>query len=400
MLNNISIRELRTKKGMRKALIIVISFLTILFGGLFGFHAFISHKFTTIMSTWKRPPIVVTAEKAQDETWNPYLESVGTATAIQSINVSAQTSGIISKIYFKSGDNVTKGQQLFDIDSSVLQAQLKQNQANEALKKITYLRDQKLFKTNAVSQQTLDTSKADYIAAKAATEATKANINHTIIRAPFSGKIGIRQISIGSFFQQGNTAASLDTINPIYVDFTIPGNDISKISIGQKVQLKSQAFPNIKITGKVTALNSRITDDTKAIEVRAIFQNNDNKIFPGMFVTTHLILPAMNKVVSIPQTAVNYTLYGDTVYKLTPKIGENGKQEFASYNTAPGKLLHTKDKVYIAKTLPISTGTFNGKKVSITSGLMKGDLVVTSGQLKLKDGSEVTINNKYIPSIK
>jgi membrane fusion protein, multidrug efflux system len=400
MLDKISIHKLRSKKGMRNAFLIVIAFLIILFGGLFGLHAFIKYKFSNIMTEWKRPPVVITASSAISSQWNPYIDATGTAKAIQSINVSAQTSGIISKIYFKSGDAVKKGQHLFDIDSSVLQAQLKQDQAQEALKKITYLRDEELFKTKAVSQQTRDTSKAEYLASKAATEATRANIQHTIITAPFSGTIGIRKISIGDFFKQGDTAASLDTMNPIFIDFTIPGNDISKISINQKAEFYSKAFPQNKVTGIVSAINSRISNNTKSIEVRALVKNNKNIVFPGMFVTVHLLLPAEKNITSVPQTAINYTLYGDTVYKLTPKLNNNGTQETASYNVAPGKILHTKEKVYIANSTPITIGVFNGKRASITSGISSGDLVVTSGQLKLKDGDKVTINNKYTPKVK
>ena len=397
MLDKLSIHKLRSKKGMRNAFLIVIAFLIILFGGLFGLHSFMKHQFSSIMSTWKRPPTVVTASSATSSQWNPYIGSTGTATAIQSINVSAQTSGIISKIYFKSGDSVKKGQHLFDIDSSVLQAQLKQDQAQESLTKITYLRDEELFKTKAVSQQTRDTAKANYLAAKAATEATKANIQHTIITAPFSGKIGIRKISVGDFFKQGDTAASLDTINPIFIDFTIPGNDISKISINQKVAFYSKAFSNNKVTGTVSAINSRISNDTKSIEVRALVKNNKKIVYPGMFVIVHLLLPEQKKVISVPQTAINYTLYGNTVYKLTPKLNKDGAQETASYNVAPGKILHTKEKVYIANAIPVTIGVFNGKRASITSGLNADELVVTSGQLKLKGGDEVTINNKYTP---
>ncbi len=394
--------QVRTKKGLIKAFIIVGLFLIVLFGGLFGFHAFVNSKIGTIMSTWKVQPAVITAATAKAETWNPYLESVGNAVAIESINVSAQASGLVSAIYFKSGETVQKGQKLFELDSTMLQAQLKQNQANEALKRITYKRDEKLLKSKAISQQTLDIARANYAAAEAQTEATQAQINYTIVKAPFAGKIGIRSISVGDFFQQGNAAATLDTISPIFVDFTISGNNLSEVHTGQLIKVFSETYPGKEFEGKVIALDSRISENSRALNVRAELQNKEKKIFPGMFLTTHLMLPTKNKVISVPQTAINYTLYGDTVYVLKPVLDKDGKQEMASYNVQsdPGKLIHTKDKLYTAELASVDIGTLNGKKAAITKGVESGDLVVSSGQLKIKGGQKVTINNQYIPKVK
>ena len=402
MTDNTTPSQTRTKKGMTKAFIIVGAILLVLFGSIFGFNAFVSSKVSSIMSNWKMAPIVISAEKAKSETWTPYVESTGSATAIQSINVSAQTSGLVSAIHFKSGQNVKKGEVLFTLDSTVLQAQLKQAQADEALKKITYLRDEELFKTKAVSQQTRDTSEANYAAAKATTEANQASINYTIIRAPFSGKIGIRNISLGGFFQQGDTAATLDTISPIFIDFTISGDSLADVHNGQEVEIYADTYPDKVFKGKVVALNSRISENTRALDVRAELENKNQEIFPGMFLTVHLMLPEQNKVISVPQTAINYTLYGDTVYVLSPVMDKNGKQETASYNiqSDPTHLVRTQDKVYTAKTVQITVGTLNGKLASIDSGVKAGDLVVTSGQLKLKDGASVTIDNKYMPVVK
>ena len=402
MTDNTTASQARTKKGMIKAFIIVGVILLILFGSIFGFNAFIGSKKSEIKSNWKMQPIVISAEKAKSLTWTPYIDATGSATAIQSINVSAQTSGLVSAIHFKSGQNVKKGEVLFTLDSAELQAQLKQAQADEALKKITYKRDAELYKTKAVSQQTLDTSEADYAAAKATREGSQASINYTIIRAPFSGKIGIRNISLGGFFQQGDTAATLDTISPIFIDFTVSGDSLAQVKPGQEVEVFADTRPDKVFKGKVVALNSRISENTRALEVRAELENKDQEIFPGMFLTIHLMLPEQNKVISVPQTSINYTLYGVTIYVLSPVMDKNGKQETASYNiqSDPTHLVRTQDKVYIAKSVPVTVGTLNGKLASIDSGIKAGDLVVNSGQLKLKDGVRVTIDNKYMPVVK
>ena len=209
------------KKKLIKAFVIVIAILIVIFGGIFGFSSFVNGKKAAAMATWKMQPPEVTATKAQSETWYPSVKTVGEAVAIQNVSLTAQVSGLVSSITFEAGQMVKKGQVLFMLDTQQLQAQLKQAQADLQLAKITYQRDLDLVKKQAVSQQTADESKAKYDANLANVESIQADINYRTVTAPFDGKLGLRNISLGQFFSAGNSAATLTEISPIYIDFTI-----------------------------------------------------------------------------------------------------------------------------------------------------------------------------------
>ena len=368
-------KQLRRPPSKLKAYIFVILFTLIVFGGIFGYKAFQDHMIAKFMAHYQPPPQAVSTVTAKIQDWHPYIQTSGQAEAIQSVNVTAQVSGIITKIYFQSGQAVKKGQKLFEMDTMALQAQLAQNTANMKLAQITHRRDKSLYEKNAISQQAYDQTLAQYDASKAEVAATQANINYRIIRAPFSGRIGIRQINVGQFFQAGNTAAPLNTINPIYVNFTIPGNQVSDVVLGETVKVYPDSDEQHAMTGTVTSINSEVTNDTRGLTVQATIDNPDKRIIAGMYINTHLILPIQNNVVTIPQTAINHTLYGNTVFVLTsPK--KQGKQT-----------------VYNAKEVNVKIGTLNGKQAQITEGVQAGDLIVNTGQFKLKNNTPVIINN-------
>ncbi|WP_192484469.1 MULTISPECIES: efflux RND transporter periplasmic adaptor subunit [Cysteiniphilum] len=384
------------KKKLIKAFIIVIAILVVIFGGIFGFASFVNGKKASAMATWKMQAPEVTATAAKSETWYPSVKTIGEAVAIQNVNVTAQASGLVSTISFEAGQMVKKGDVLFTLDTEQLQAQLKQAQADLELARITYQRDADLLKQQAVSQQTADQSKAKYDANLANVESIQADINYRTVKAPFDGKIGLRQISLGQYFSAGNSAATLTEISPIYIDFSIPQNNFSNVKVGGDIKFTSDAYPGVTFKAKITAINSQITSDNRALNIQATFDNKDQQhlIYPGMFLDVSLILPPIPNTIIIPRNAVSYTLYGETVYVLVPdfKDGQPVMSEYSAMKDGQVQLVSTGKQQYTAKQVPVKTTMTNDNKV-IVRGIKAGEMVATSGQNKLQNGVSVVINN-------
>ncbi|MCF6775944.1 efflux RND transporter periplasmic adaptor subunit [Thiotrichales bacterium 19X7-9] len=384
------------KKFIIFAICLVI-FLVILFGGIFGFGSFINAKKSETLASFVFPPTEISATKAKAQDWQKYIESVGTVAAINGVNVTSQSSGKITEINFKSGQMVKKGDLLFKMDTSELEGQLKQNKANLEIDKITYDRNKELYDQNAVSKQTLDTDYANYQGSIGSVEATQAQINYLQVHAPFSGKIGIRQINLGEYFQAGSNAASLNQIDPIYVNFNITESDVDKIKLGQTVELTTSSFPGKTFKGTITAIDSRLSDDTLGLQVQATVKNSDTKaqLLPGMFTDVHVMLGVDKNVVVIPQNAITYTLYGNSIYILTAdmKDGKPVKGSYTSMASGKAEIVEMKQDQYTANVHTIRVGETRGNQTEVLSGVKPGDIVVTSGQLKLKNGVKAVINN-------
>ncbi|MCF6808357.1 efflux RND transporter periplasmic adaptor subunit [Thiotrichales bacterium 19S9-12] len=377
---------------------ILVVFLIVLFGGIFGFGHMVNSKKAEALATMIFPPTQVSAKAAEEQKWPVYIESVGTTAAINGVNVTSQLSGKVTKINFKSGQMVKEGDLLFKMDTKQLEAQLKQDKASLELKKITYDRDYELYQKNATSKQELDQSYAAYQEAIGIVEATQAQIDYMHVYAPFSGEIGIRQINLGEYFQAGNNAASLNQIDPIYINFNITENDISKVKLDQEVQVFTNSFPGKTYTGKVTAIDSRFSDKTLGLEVQATIQNSDKnaQLLPGMFAEVHLMLHKDKNVIVVPQSAITYTLYGNSVFILTPdmKDGKPVKGQYTSFKGGQASIVTMKEDQYTAKSVTIREGEIRGNDVIIINGVKPGDLVATSGQLKLKNGAKAVVNNQ------
>ena len=266
------------------------------------------------------------------------------------------------------------------------------------LAKITYDRDQDLLKQNAISQQQADTSKSNYQASAANVDSIKADINYRIIKAPFSGKIGLRQVNLGQFFNAGDSAATLTEITPIYINFTVSQNDFSKIKVGNEIKFTADAYPGEVFKAKITAINSEITKNNRAIDVQATYENKDQKhlIYPGMFVDVDVVLPPLNNIIILPRNAINYTLYGETVYALQPdyKGGKPVISEYSAFKDGKAQLISTGKAQYTAKQTPVKTTATDDNKV-IVEGVKANAMVATSGQNKLQNDSKVIINNEF-----
>ena len=255
-----------------------------------------------------------------------------------------------------------------------------------------------MVKTGSVSQQTFDESEAKYQEAAAQVQSIQANIDYHIVRAPFDGMIGIRNISLGQFFNQGDNAATLTMINPIYINFQVPQNYIGDVKVGTKVTFTSDAYPGKTFSADVTALNSAIGLSNRSMTAQATFTNDDqdNLIVPGMFVNVSILLPVIEDAIVMPRTSVSYSLYGQTVFVLDP-VMQDGKQVDATYSKfEDGKMTQVSmgTPLYTANPVTVTTSSTRDNMV-IVEGLKAGQIIATSGQNKLQKGASVTVNNKY-----
>lgn len=372
---------------MKKRMTIMIIALVVVFGGILAWNILRSVMMKAYFSKFQLPPISLSATRAIVTKWNPELPAVGSLQAINGVNVTSQNSGQIVKIYFNSGDVVKAGQPLVQQDISIDTQILKGYQASLNFNKVTYRRQLDLSKKGFVSQAELDSSLSQLQQAQANVAKTEITINQKSIKAPFTGKVGIRLANLGQYLNPGDPIAPLQQLDPLRVLFTLPEQDFSKLYVGQPILLSVDAYPNKTFSGKINAINSEVNVNTRNIQVEAFIANPNSLLYPGMFANVRVILPAIPHVVVVPQTAVSYDLYGDSVYVLTPIPTD--KAESKKIN----KDQPAQPTVYTPKQIFVKTGERQGNQVVITQGLSGGELVVTSGQLKITDNSTVVVDN-------
>lgn len=336
----------------------------------------------------KMPPVLVSVATSRAESWQPYIESVGSMTAVQGITLSPQVSGVVTAIHFDSGAVVQKGQLLVSLDTDVLQAQLDNSIAAMKLAKINFDRQAQLYQQAAASKSDYDTALATLEQDQALVAQNQALLDQKLIRAPFAGVVSIRQISLGQYLNAGDPITSLQMLSPIFVDYTISQQELSKVFVGQAVEVTTATFPGMIFNGKVVAISSNVDPNTRSIAVRAELANNDSKqqLLPGMFVTIHTLLPVQDNVVTIPQSAVGYSLYGDSVYEVVPQSKNQG---------AKGKIPYQYTG-FAAHQVYVTTGDVRGTDVAILKGLPSGVQVVTAGQIKLQEGTAVTFDKATV----
>ena len=355
---------------MKKRMLFMLVFVILLFGGLFTYKWFEQRMMTKGMASFTPPPTVVETTTVQQESWHPYLTSIGTLSARQGVDIKAEAPGLVSEVLFESGQDVKKESLLVQLDDDIERANLHSYEAARKLAKQTWDRNRTLLVKKAISQTLFDQSSASLDEARAAVDQTKASLHKKKIHAPFSGRIGIRRVEPGDYVKEGDLIATLQNINQLYVDFNLPEQDYPELYDGQDIRFTVRAFPNQPFQGTVDAINARIDRNTRNIEVRAVVENNDLQLIPGMFADIQILAREPQQVITVPQTAVTYTLYGDSVYLVD--------------NSKPNHM--------VVRLTPVTTGDIQDNRVAITSGLNTGDIVVTSGQLKLRNGGRVTLS--------
>ncbi len=317
-----------------------------------------------VASEDKAPPVYVNVIKAGTKTWQEDINATGTLIADQGVVISADVSGRVTQIYFKSGNYVKAGTPLIQLFPDILKAQLRQYQATLNLAKLNFDRFQSLYKKNATSQSELDTARAKYNEAEADVIKTQAQLAQTTIKAPFSGYLGIRKINVGAYLSAGDAIVNLEDTDPMFVDFSIPEVFVKKIAKGQSIEIYSPTYGKRKFKGKIVALESLINPDTRMLEVRAAIPNKDNILTPGSFVVVDVYVGQPKNLVFIPQTAIQYSEEGDYVY-----VVKNNK----------------------AVKTSVKLGRREDKNIYIVSGLKAGEQVVTAGAQRLYDGAQVVI---------
>jgi len=362
---------------MLKRFLIVIVALVIIFGGIFAFDGIRNMMIGKFMSGFVPPPVSVTATQAKKETWDPFIFSIGTLQAMEGVDLSPQQSGVVNKILFESGQTVKAGTPLVIQNTEVDKQDLLNYEATQLLTKNNYNRIKKLNKRGFSSQEALDEAFAKYQEAQANVQKTKVIIEQKTIRAPFTGILGIRNINIGEFIQPGSVVVNIQQLNPLRAIFTIPQQQLDSIKVGQPVQVMVPGdTSNAVYKGKITAIDSKVNQDTRNMSIQAEIQNPKLKLRPGMYINVHVMLPQQEQVITIPQTAISFNPYGDYVY-----VVNKGTK------TIKGQKLTGE----FVKQVFITPGQTRGGQVAVLKGLKAGDTVVTSGQLKLQPDSRVNI---------
>lgn len=328
-----------------------------------------------------QPAISVSAAVAREQPWQSRLPAIGTLKAYQGVDLTAEVQGTVKEVLFQSGEKVTLGQPLLQLDSEVERAILATAEAVRALARVEYQRGQDLIKRQAISKSEFDRLNAELLKAEASVTQLKAELDKKRILAPFAGTIGIRQVDTGDYLSPGTSFATLQDLSRLYVDFFLPEQDYPQLAIGQSVRLSLAAYPGEVFSGEISALNPKVEETTRNVQVRAMLPNPDNKLLPGMFANLEVLLPGEMPQVLVPETAITYTLYGNSVYV----IGEQKDDQGAVVKDDKGQPRLVVERRFV------ETGERRDGQVLVLKGLKAGEQVVTAGQLKLDNGAHVAI---------
>ena len=370
------------KRGaMIKRMVIMLVCIGLLFGGIFGYKLLVAKKIREFMSNNRQPPVTISAMKAEYQMWQPQLQAVGTTRALRGVDVTTEIAGLVLSLNFKSGEDVKKDQTLVQLNADADIALLHSLQAEADLARKTYERDKQQFAIEAISQATLDIAAADLKSKQARVSQQSAFVAKKTVKAPFGGRAGITFVNPGQYLNPGDKIVTLQDIRSILVDFYMPQKDIASITIGQTVEVTTDSYAGRTFEGKISVINPIVDPQTRNIQIEAAIDNSERKLLPGMFVSVVIQLGRPERYLTLPQTAIAYHPYGDTVFVIR------------SEGTGPeGQLMH------VAKQTFVTLGDTRGDQVAVVKGIEEGDRIVTAGQLKLKNGSPVIVNNQIQPA--
>ena len=329
-------------------------------------------------ASYQPPPEAVTTVVAKADEWNTTLNAIGSVAAVQGVTVAADLPGLVQEIGFTSGQSVNQGDVLIRLDTKQERAQLASAEAQRELARLELERTQALLGKSLISQSTYDNAAATFKSADAGVGQIRATIERKTIRAPFAGVLGIRQVNLGQYLAGGAPIVSLQSLRPVYVNFTVPQQEIGLVSVGSSVQVTSDALGQAEV-GRIAAFDSVIDEATRNARVQAIFDNRSGKLRPGMFVEAQIARGARTTVIALPVSAISYAPFGDSVFIVEDVKGPNGK----SYRGVRQQF--------------VKLGGSRGDQVAVLTGVKPGEEVVTSGVFKLRPGASVTVNNSVQP---
>ena len=328
-----------------------------------------------------QPAISVSAATAVEQPWQGRLPAIGTLKAIQGVDLTVEVGGTVQQVLFGSGERVSLNQPLIQMDSAVEQASLGTAQAELGLARVEFERGRSLVNRQSISKSEFDRLSASLQKANASVAQLQAQLAKKRILAPFAGTIGIRQVDVGDYLSSGTTIATLQDLSKLSVDFFLPEQAVPKLALGERVRLSVAAYPGEQFEGQISAINPKVEDSTRNVQVRAMLDNPDNKLLPGMFANLQVLLPETPLRVLVPETAITYTLYGNSVYLIVEKKDQQGQ---------PVKDAKGQAELLVERRA-VETGERRDGQVVILKGLKAGERVVSAGQLKLDNGAHVVI---------
>ncbi len=364
-----------------KPMLVMLGSVGIVFAGLYGFTAFRSVMIGRFLASMANPPQTVSVTTAKLEEWRPTLAAIGTFRAVSGADLALEASGVVEKISFQSGEDVAAGQILLELRKDTDKSRLESLKATAELNEINLRRDQAQLKLKAVSQATVDSDLASLRSARAEVAQQEAVIAQKTLRAPFAGRLGIRSVDLGQYLSAGSIVVTLQATDTLYLDFVLPQQNLNGLDIGQSVLATVDAFPGQSFTGKIAAINSKVDQASRNVQVRATFSNSDRKLRPGMFASVAITIGKPEQLVTVPQTAIVHAPYGASIFLA---------QKDASKPEGENRL---------ARQSFVQLGSTRGDEVAVVSGLKPGDVVVTAGQMKLRNGAPLKISAAPQPPV-
>ena len=366
---------------MTKRMTILLIAAVVVFGGLIGFKLFVNQKMNEFFDHMPVPPSVISATEARDDSWVRQVTSVGTVSAIRGADLTTEVSGIVKTIHFGNGSEVKAGDVIITLDSSTDRAELKTLQAAEHLAELERDRVQRLWQRRSTSKSEYDKRQSELEQAQARVAAQQSRMEQKQLRAPYAGRLGIRRVNVGQYVHAGDPMISLQSLDKVFVDFTLPEQRFSEVKVGLPVQAQMDALGNATFEGRITAIEPVIDADTRNFDVQATFDNPQQLLRPGMFARIALNVGERRDVVVVPRTAISFKPYGNSVFVLT----DTGKKDDKGR-----ELLQVKQRL-------IQTGEARGELIAIDKGLKTGERVATSGLLKLRSNGTAIVNNSVQP---
>jgi membrane fusion protein (multidrug efflux system) len=374
--NLTQITRINLKKGtirkMKKWTLIMLIIALLTFGSVIGFNIMVKGKIADAIANMPEPQSPVTVMTLTPQNWQPTIDAIGFVEPNQGVTIANELAGVIDSINFKNGSEIQEGQNLILLDSTVEKANLKSKMVQLPAAEADYQRLSRLYKNSSISKQDLDNSESKYLTLKADIESLTATIDRRAINAPFSGLVGIRNVNLGQYLQAGTDIVRLEDISTMQIRFTVPQTQLPRISNGQTIHVYVDAYPTHPFEGKISAIEPAVFYQSGLIQIQATIPNIDAKLRSGMFARVSVLLPEMTQQFVLPQTAINFTLYGNSIY-LINETQEEG------------------DTVKRVQQINVEVIERNGNNALVTGKLAANDLIVTSGQVRLNNNSKVKV---------